>query len=256
MIELPADFRTIPLAHRGLHDVKHGRPENSISAIRAAIRLGYGIEVDVQLTADRHAVVFHDYDLGRLTTNNGAVRQRSAADLGAMTLVGSTETIPTLAEVLAVVAAQTPLLIEIKDQDGAMGANTGDLERAVADAVHGYAGPVAVMSFNTHSVALMAKFAPTVPRGLATGALRSRKWQLIPAATRNRMRTIPDYNAVGASFISHQIIDLNRPRVVDLKAQGAAILCWTVKSESTERTVRQIADNITFEGYRPKIPAA
>ncbi len=253
MIELPAGFRTQPLAHRGLHDARHGRPENSIAAFRAAIRLGYGIELDVQLSADKLAMVIHDYDLGRLTKHAGAVRQRSAADLGAMTLVGSSESIPTLTEVLAVVAAQTPLLIEIKDQDGAMGPNTGDLERAVADALHGYTGPVAVMSFNTHSVALMAKFAPKLARGLTTGALRSRKWQLIPAATRDRMRPIPDYDAVGASFISHQIFDLNRPRGAELKAQGATILCWTVKGIRTERTVRQIADNITFEGYRPEI---
>jgi len=256
MIELPAGFRTIPLAHRGLQDSAKGRPENSLSAIRAAIKCGYGIEIDVQLTVDKQAVVFHDYDLGRLTRHGGAVRQRSAADLGAMTLVGSSESIPTLTEVLTVVAAQTPLLIEIKDQDGAMGPNTGDLERAVANALHGYAGPVAVMSFNTHSVALMAKFAPKLARGLTTGALRSRKWQLIPAATRDRMRPIPDYDAVGASFISHQIIDLNRSRVAELKAQGATILCWTVKGIRTERTVRRIADNITFEGYRPEISTA
>lgn len=256
MIALPAGFRTQPLAHRGFHDVKRGRPENSLAAFRAAVKSGYGIELDIQLSRDKQAMVIHDYDLGRLTAHKGPVRQRSAADLCTMTLLGSSETIPTLGQVLATVAAQTPVLIEIKDQDGAMGANTGDIERAIANAVRGYTGPLAVMSFNTHSVDLMARFAPGLARGLTTGALRSSKWQLIPAATRDRMRPIPDYDAVGASFISHQITDLKRPRVAELKARGATILCWTVKGKTTERTVRQIAHNITFEGYRPEIPTA
>jgi glycerophosphoryl diester phosphodiesterase len=256
MTSLPVGFRIIPLAHRGLYDVEHGRPENSIPAIRAAIDSGYGIEIDVQLSADNQAMVFHDYDLGRLTSHSGAVRQHRAADLGAMTLIGSSATIPTLGQVLSVVAAQTPLLLEIKDQDGAMGPDTGDLERAIADAVRRYGGPVAVMSFNTHSVALMAEIAPQLPRGLTTGALASEKWRLIPAATRDRMRLIPDYDAVGASFISHQITDLDRPRVSQLKAQGAVILCWTAKNNSAERAAREIAHNITFDGYRPEIPEA
>ncbi len=256
MIALPDEFRTRPLAHRGFHDVAKGRPENSITAFRAAVGLGYGIELDVQLSADKHAMVIHDYDLGRLTAQSGPVRQRRSANLGAIPLRGSRETIPTLAEVLSAVAGQTPLLIEIKDQDGAMGPNIGDLERAVADSLAGYTGPVAVMSHNTHSVDLMAKLAPLLPRGLTTGALKSRKWQLIPAATRDRMRAIPDYIEVGASFISHQIIDLKRPRVAELRAQGATVLCWTVKSKSTERKVRKFADNITFEAYRPDTPAA
>ena len=256
MIDLPAGFRTIPLAHRGLHDADRGRPENSIAAIRAAIDSGYGIEIDVQLSADKQAMVIHDNNLGRLTAHNGAVRQTTAADLCAITLTGSRETIPTLRQALSLVAGRAPLLIEIKDQDGAMGPDTGDLERAIADAVRTYAGPVAVMSFNTHSVALMARLAPSLPRGLTTGALASPKWQLIPAATRDRMRPIPDYDAVGACFISHQITDLDRPRVAELKAQGAVILCWTAKNKSDEQAARAIAHNITFERYRPEIPAA
>ncbi|MFV2002111.1 MAG: glycerophosphodiester phosphodiesterase family protein [Paracoccaceae bacterium] len=256
MINLPDDFRIKPLAHRGLHDIAAGRAENSIAAIRAAIEAGYGIEIDVQLSADRHAMVIHDYDLGRLTAKKGAVRQRSAAKLGAITLRGGGETIPTLDEILDVVAGRAPILVEIKDQDGALGANTGDLERAVAGTMKDYNGPVAVMSFNPHSVGWMAKLAPRLPRGLTTGSLNAEIWQLLPAATSERLRRIPDYDKVGASFISHQIIDLDRPRVAELKAAGATILCWTARDSATERRARRIADNITFEGYRPDIPAA
>ena len=56
---LPAAFLTTPLAHRGYHNRAEGRIENSLGAFRAAIAAGYGIEMDVQLSADGVAMVFH-----------------------------------------------------------------------------------------------------------------------------------------------------------------------------------------------------
>ena len=46
-------------AHRGLHDNEHGIPENSMAAFQRAVDKGYGIELDVHLTADNQLVVFH-----------------------------------------------------------------------------------------------------------------------------------------------------------------------------------------------------
>ena len=60
MILLPDCFKTIPLAHRALHDVSGGIVENSLGAVLAAIRHGYGVELDIQLSADGEAIVFHD----------------------------------------------------------------------------------------------------------------------------------------------------------------------------------------------------
>ncbi len=45
-------FFGVKWAHRGLHDIKKGIPENSIPAFQAAIEAGYGIELDVHLTKD------------------------------------------------------------------------------------------------------------------------------------------------------------------------------------------------------------
>ncbi len=61
-VALPAAFLAAPLAHRGLHDRTAGRIENSLTAIRAARDAGYGIEIDLQLSADGVAMVFHDDD--------------------------------------------------------------------------------------------------------------------------------------------------------------------------------------------------
>lgn len=255
MSELHESFVRVPLTHRALHDVSAGRPENSRAAITAAIDAGYGIEIDVQLSADGQAMVFHDYDLARLSFDSGPIRQRSAADLGGTILRGSDEGIPALAEVLDLVAGRVPLLIEIKDQDGVMGANVGILERAVAKDVHAYDGPLAVMSFNPHAVLQMAIHAPQVPRGITTSAYLAKDWLMLPDSTRKRLRAVPDYDAVGASFISHEAEDLASVVVADLKARGATVLCWTIKSKAQEADARQVADNITFEAYLAELPA-
>ena len=255
MPALCADLLKAPLAHRALHDLAHGRPENSRAAVRAAIAAGYGIEIDLQPSRDGVPMVFHDYDLRRLTGRGGPVQGLSAAELGALPLLGGDEGVPTLAEVLALVAGQVPLLIEIKDQDGRMGPDVGALEATAAALILAYSGPVAVMSFNPHSVATFGRYAPDIARGITTSAYRDEGWPLIPASTRQRLREIPDYETVGASFISHEAGDLSCPRVAELKAAGANVLCWTIKSAEAEATARQIAENVTFEGYSAAIPA-
>lgn len=251
---LPPAFLAAPIAHRALHDRAAGRPENSRAAIRAAIAAGYGIEIDIQPSADGVPMVFHDYDLKRLTGVSGRIRGLSAAELGALPLLDGDEGIPTLAEVLAIVAGQVPLLIELKDQDGAMGPELGPMERAVALALAGYSGPVAVMSFNPHAVAAFRAAAPGIAVGLTTSAYSAADWPLLPGAVRDHLRDIPDYEALGACFISHEAADLGRTRVAALKETGAAILCWTIRSPEAEAAARRVAQNVTFEGYPALIP--
>lgn len=247
--QLPAAFLSTPLAHRALHDISNGRPENSLAAVEAAIDQAYGIEIDLQLSADGQAMVFHDYGLCRLTAEQGLIRQRSAAEAAGIILKhGNGEAIPTLSEVLLLVQGRVPVLIEIKDQDGGMGPDIGLLEQATADAVAGYDGPVAVMSFNPHSVAEMARLAPNVPRGLVTSG-HDPSGRHLEVAIRDRLREIPDYERSGSGFISHDCTDLTRPRVQQLRRQGVPVLCWTVRSAKDEAIARQLADNVTFEGY-------
>lgn len=253
-VPLPRPFLTIPIAHRGFHDRDAGRPENSRAAIRAAVEAGYGIECDIQPSSDGVPMVFHDYDLRRLTGVPGRIRGRSAAELRQLPLLGAEDGIPTLADILQIVAGQVPVLIEIKDQDGAMGPDIGPLEQAIAAVLESYKGAVAVMSFNPHSVAAMAEAAPATPRGLTTSSFIAEDWPLLPAAVRNRLRDIPDYEAVGASFISHEAGDLDRPHVAELKARGAAVLTWTIRSPEAERAARKVAQNVTFEGYAATLP--
>lgn len=254
-VPLPDSFLRLPIAHRALHDRAQGRIENSPAAIRAAVKAGYGIEIDLQLSQDGVPMVFHDEDLDRLTAETGPLNARTAAELGRITLNGSGDTIPTLAEVLQIIDGRVPLLVEIKDQTLVMGPTDGRLEAATAEALKGYQGDVALMSFNPHSIAQMARLAPHLPRGLTTSAYDPDDWAPLSQEVCDRLRPIPDYDATGSSFISHEGRDLARPRVAELKAQGAAILCWTIRSAADEALARRVADNVTFEGYPAALPA-
>lgn len=250
-----AELVRLPFAHRALHDRKQRRPENSPAAIQAASDAGYGIEIDVQGTADGKAVVFHDEWMERLTDATGLVKNYTAVELGQIRLSDCDDAIPTLDQVLAQVAGRVPLLIEIKDQTDCMGETDGRLETAVAKALKGYSGPVAVMSFNPHAVANMARLAPLIPRGLTTAAYDHAGWAPLSPERCDELREIADYDRVGASFISHEAADLDRPRVAELKAKGATILTWTIYDAEMEAKARAVADNVTFEGYLAAKPS-
>lgn len=242
-------FLSTPLAHRGLHDRAAGVIENSRAAVAAAIEAGYGIEIDLQLSADGEAMVFHDDELLRLTGKAGPVRARPVAELAAIPLTGGDETIPTLAEILALVGGRAPLLIEAKDQSRSLSAVDGVLERRAAALLADYKGPVAVMSFNPASVAHFRDALPGVARGRTTCAFSEDDWRGVAPERRAELARIDDLDALGASFISHQHDQLDGATAV--RETGLPVLCWTIRSPEQARAARRIADNITFEGYRP-----
>jgi len=246
---LPPGFLDRPVAHRALHGP--GRLENSRAAVRAAVAAGYGIEIDLQPASDGVAMVFHDASLARLTGETGPVRARPAAELSAIPLEGGDEGIPTLAEVLEIVGGRVPLVIEIKDQSGAMAETDGTLERAAAAAIAGYDGPLAFMSFNPHAVAAIAEAAPGVPRGLVTSAFRPEDWPGLGADRCAGLARIDDVARSGAAFVSHGHRDLAMPRLAELKAEGLPILTWTIRTPEEAAAALRVADQITFEGYRP-----
>ena len=253
MTVLPRSLTARPIAHRALHDVAAGVIENSPTAIDRAVRAGYGIELDLQLSADGVPMVFHDATLDRLTAEHGPVRDRTAQELCEIALTGSRDRIPTLAQVLDQVDGAVPLLIELKDQSGGLGPADTTLEEATARGLADYSGDAAVMSFNPLMMAAMQRFAPAIPRGLTTCAFIPSQWPRLTPEVCETLRSIDSFEAVGASFISHDWSDLGSPRVAELQAQGVPILCWTVTSPEVEAEARRVADSITFEGYLPPL---
>ncbi|PZO66739.1 MAG: phosphodiesterase [Paracoccus denitrificans] len=247
MSALHPDFLRRPIAHRGLHS--NGVPENTMAAFQAAIDAGYGIELDIQPAADGTPLVFHDYVLDRLTASTGPVAALTTDQAGATQVLGTKETVPTLSQVLDLVAGRVPLLIEIKDQDKGCGPNVGDLQDRVAGLLNGYKGPVAVMSFNPHTVSAFHRAAPWVACGLTSCAMNPHDWPQVDPATRERLARLADFAMSGASFTSHDRKDLQNPAVVALRDAGTPILSWTIRSAEQAQDALKGSDNITFEGF-------
>ena len=223
-------------AHRGLHGP--GVPENSPSAFAAAIARGLGIECDVQRSSDGQAMVFHDWELDRLTAESGPLARRSAAQLGALALVGSADTIPTLRELLDRVAGQVPLLIEVKAKRDR---NANALCLAVRRVLEGYRGPHAVMSFDPRVPRWFAAHSPLTVRGLVVTEGNAKT---LAGRVRRRFalwHARPD-------FLAYDIRDLPSRFAAAQRRRGLPVLTWTVRSPEHATRAAAHADAAIAEG--------
>ncbi|MCC0041797.1 MAG: glycerophosphodiester phosphodiesterase [Rhodobiaceae bacterium] len=244
----------LPVAHRGLHDKAAGRLENTLSAIRAAAEAGFAIEIDVQPSRDRRAMVFHDLTLDRLTEATGRIDTFSAEDLGKLAVGGTTDTIPTLAEVLAEIDGRVPLYVEIKHDVP----NDGTLEAAVASDLEGYAGPVAIMSFDPYAVIAMRRIAPHVVRGIVSETYSdASEWPHLTAWQRFCMRHILHAAQSRPQFIAYKVHDIPALAPVLLNTVlGLPLLTWTVRTPEDRERARLVGAQMIFEGFMPEATAA
>ena len=243
---LHESFLSIPFAHRGLWDAD--RPENTMAAAQAAVDSGFGIEVDLQLSKDDQAMVFHDDTVDRLTSEIGWVQSYTAEELGQMSILESDQTIRALPELLKIVDGRVPLLLELKDPTARPGGILGPLETRVMRDLSTYVGPVAVMSFHPGVVKNLARMAPAVPRGLVGQQFDPEE---VGQETADALNDYASFEDSGCCFISHNWRDLGMPAVARLKEQGVPILCWTTRAPVEGIFAKKIADNVTFEGYLP-----
>ena len=238
-----------PLAHRGLHDAAGGAIENTASALRAAIAAGYGIEIDLQVTADGEAVVHHDDVLGRLTDGSGRLASMTAAALKAVPFKATADRIITLAEACDIVAGCVTLLIEIKSHfDG-----DRRLVARVAQVLTGYAGPVAAMSFDPDMVLAAWELAAGLPRGIvAEHGYRDPEWNRFSPTAKRSMAYLLHAYRTRPHFVAYALRDL--PALAPLAARtllGLPLLTWTVRSEQDRVRAVRYADQMIFEGIRP-----
>lgn len=251
MSRIPPEFWARPFAHRGLHGP--GKPENSLAAIRAAVDAGYGVEFDVQPSADGEAMVFHDYTLDRLTGQTGRTDALSADALGGIGLKGTDETIPTLAQVLDLIGGRAAILLEIKDQTGDFGESDGALERRVCEVVRdsGHVGTTAIMSFNPHSLGPVREALPEACRGIVSYDFEHPNDAHVDAARRRELAALSHFDTYGCDFVSYGAASLPTIEAADLRTRGVPVFCWTVRSAEDAARVLRHSDQITFEGYRP-----
>jgi len=244
-------LRSLPVAHRGLHDPHKGIIENSPSAFEAAARAGYAIELDVHLSADGKVIVFHDDKLDRLTKETGKTRDRTATELTQLIIEGSADTIPTLKDVLRQVAARVPILIEIKNASRTV----GPLEKQVAEDLRGYYGAVAVQSFNPYSVGWFAKNAPHLRRGQISQSYEDYKDRPMPSYQKFALTHMLLNIVSRPQFVAFNCKDLPSFGPSRVRAFGLPVLAWTVKNEAMASNIAPYADNIIFENFQPPLPA-
>ena len=227
-----------PVAHRGYHDLNDRRWENTLSAFAAAAGRGYAIECDVHLSADNVPVVIHDDDLKRLTGADGFVWQRTVAELATLRVGGTADHVPTLAEVLALVAGRVPLVVELK---GTPGHDTGLVASAGA-LLKTYKGKVAIMSFDHWLIRDFAGDAPGIPGGLTA---YGRENKLIEAHF--------SMLAHDLAFTSYAAGDLPNPFVTFVRDRlKMPVITWTIRDQPAIDITFRYADQMTFEGFEPE----
>lgn len=240
------DFITArPIAHRGLHDFAKGVVENTASAFAAAIARGYAIECDLQLTKDGEAVVFHDDHVERLTHGQGLVKDHTTAEMQQLTIRNSTDRVQTLAELLAQVNGQVPLVIELKSHwDG-----DERLARRAVELLTTYRGPYCLMSFDPDVIAAVRQIAPHIIRGIVAERATDSYYASLPLPRQTELRTFSHVTRTRPDFVSFYFEELPWAPISALRATGMPIITWTIRSPQQAVMAMRCSDQITFEGF-------
>jgi len=228
-------------AHRGLHGAV---PENSLAAFDLAVKEGYGIELDVQLSQDGNVMVFHDYSLDRMTGVDKKLRQLDLCELQALSLLNTDQTIPTFSQVLSLVDGKVPLLIELKGES----LDTSLCEK-VAALLKDYRGAYCIESFNPLLIGKMKKYLPDAFCGLLyTNVCRDKK----KYSPLNIAVTCMALNFLARpDFIAYNQYDRKSlPVKVTTKCYRAPRFVWTVKTEKDLSLAHSLGEYPIFERGR------
>ncbi len=236
-----APFKGRNYAHRGLYKSDQSVPENSLAAFRRAVENGYGMELDVQLSADDEVVVFHDDTLERVCGVAGDVDDRNWEELRGMPLCGTDERMPLFSEVLNAVGGRTPIIIELK---------TGRKNRLLCEKtlalIDRYGGPVCVESFDPWIVRWFRVHAPDILRGQLSSQYDDLLRTMSPFQAFCRSRLLTNFIA-RPQFVAYRVG--KKPLTVRLcEAMGAMKVAWTAHDWKSESE----ADAVIFEFYRPR----
>lgn len=234
-------------AHRGLHDLKGGVPENSLEAFRQAAAHGYGAELDVHLLADGGLGVMHDSELQRTTGCEGKIEDLTVAQLSNYHLQGTEQTIPTLEQVLETVAGTTPLIIELKTDE-----NAAQLCQKTCELLDSYQGVFCLESFDPRCIIWLRKHRPDLIRGqLAENALHSKDpeipWMMrfIMAFQLSNFLSRPDF--IAYDFNARK----NLSNFLCRKLWGIQGVSWTLRTQEEFDTAVSEGWLPIFENIRP-----
>lgn len=240
------EFEKQYIAHRGFHNNASENPENTLPAFERAARLGYGIEMDVQLTKDGIPVVVHDYDLKRICGINKKVEDCLYEELKQYPIYASKETIPSLREALRLVSGRVPLIIEIKVER-----KFRKTCEKVAEALDYYHGTYCIESFSPLAVWWFKIHRPQVLRGqLATNHRREglkTPWFIEGILTNCLLNGFckPDFIAYNYRFTG------TFPVTVLRKFYKCKMAAWTIKSQKELEKHKKLFDVFIFDSFLP-----
>ena len=238
------EYISVKYAHRGLHNEE--RAENSLSAFKAAVDAGFGIELDVRLSKDRKLVVFHDNTLDRICGVEGKVIDFTADELAKMSLKGTSDGIPTFKEVLELVDGKVPLIVELKEESGDVAVSA-----AVEKELLSYKGAFVLESFNPLTVGRMSRAFPEVCSGVLSQHYtreEKHKGKVLFFALEHLLLN----RLCNPSFIAYHHEHHYMPILRLVRLLGARTIAWTVRSEAEERMAYDHGfDTVIFENYIP-----
>ena len=222
----PLDPGRNGFAHRGLHH-SPAIVENSLTSFAASLEVGAGIECDLRLTADDQILVFHDADAQRLCGSPEIIGQHKLADLAHLQLGG--HPLPTLAQLLALVAGRAAMLLEAKVD--------GDLfrfGRALIAALDGYTGPFGVISFHPGLLRWLKTNAPQMRRGLVIRDSLSTPKRWIAMKLADPAFLAVDVGAIDRAWVAKARADL-------------PVYTWTVRTRADRALAVANADALIWE---------
>ncbi len=240
-----------PIAHRGFHDATSGVIENTLSAVTAATQRNFAIEVDVQLSRDGEAMVYHDGNLARLTGHNALIDDLTVEQLQSLQIKGTSDRIPTLWDTLQVIDGRVPIFIEIKNDDPIR--PDEHLVNRTLQVLSVYQGPAAVMSFDPGVVMAVKRLEPKLPRGIIADNTTDLKYYgHLSVRERASRRNLLHWFKTQPDFVAYRIKDLPAPGPAIARAFfNCPIMTWTVRTEQDRRRASTHADQIIFEGFNP-----
>jgi glycerophosphoryl diester phosphodiesterase len=248
-VRAPGWLTARPIAHRGLHDRARGVIENMPAAAQAAVSGNFGIECDIQLTADGEAMVHHDDTLGRLTDGSGALLGMTSDQLRAVKFRDTSERMMSLGDLCALVDGRVPLVIEVKSHfDG-----DRKLVRRMSEVLASYSGAAAGMSFDPDQVLALREKMPALPRGIiAERNYDEADWPDATPAQRQGMLHLGHAFHTRPHFIAYNVDELPAPAPwIARNIFGLPLLTWTVRTPEQRARAARNADQMIFEGFLP-----
>ena len=219
------------IAHRGLHDINKGIPENSMKAFTEAIKNKLLIELDVHVLKDGNVVAFHDNNLKRMTGIDKNIKDMNYEDLANLKLQNTNQNIPLFKDVLKLIDGKVPVIIELKSD-----VKHFVLEKKVISLLKDYHGKFAVKSFNPFSIRYFKKYCPGMIRGIIISDYKKKR-KLI----NNHLLLLlskPDFISYDIRASHNRIKRLRKKRLV---------LGWTIRKQADFINNKEYFDNLICE---------